>query len=395
MIDEKKYSTYTLLINQVFTVLDKWLSTRQWLAKVVVTCLFLSFVTMIIGSPGLLRSYAEFLRGSQHGNEFDAFATVKAQATTFYKDLGLSHFTNSRYESTGHLHKMRFRLFLPFLVATVGIKHVGITIWIIQSLFVIVFLFILVLVIQQLLHDRSSTFLFAAAFSFLYPVRSAWLDITAYGDFFSYLFLLIAIYTANPWFIFSTLQLAFWCDERSVLNAGFVLMWYVFATVYALGYYKITQQQVAVLLSVLGYFLVRLLISITNRYAFVDNQYWAEFTSTYYENIKLIGFRVWSGFLNMWSLVLVAIFLLGAQKKYGLLGLLLSALLFSINCSFIVYDTNRALSYSYIAIFISLSVIARNTSKTELRYLLLFILISLLFCPLPNRLQFPGGYKIM
>lgn len=360
--------------------------------QVVITCMGLSIAHMVLSNPSAFRFFPHFWTTGLAGGEFDAYVTLKAQAATFYQDLGFSHFDGSRYEPLGHLAKMRFRLFLPFLVATLGL-----TLWLMQLLLSGAFIWVATAFTQRIVQDRPSTLLFMLGFSLLYPVRSAWLDITAYGDFFAYFFLLLAVYVNRPWLVFLTLQLAFWTDERALVNAAWVLLWYGLDTAYRTGHYKVTGSQMAVVFSGLVYGVLRLLIARSVNHSFVDtaSAYASEFRFTYYENIKIVGFRLWSGFLGEWGLISLALVLLLYRRQYVLLVLFAGMLCLTVNLSFVVFDTNRAISYGYLAIFVALGVLVRNLSVTELRRLLLFTFLYMLLCPLPNRLRLPGGYTIM
>lgn len=388
-------SALNSLLRRTDQTLAGWLRADRWQWRVVAVCLIVSVVQMVLSNPSTLWFYGQFWKSVRAGQEFDAYATVKAQAATFYQDLGFSHFSNSSYESVGHLYKMRFRLLLPFVVATFGIRSVGVTLWVIQLVLGVAFVRMATSFTQRILADRIGTFWFMLGFSLLYPVRSAWLDITAYGDFFAYFLLLLAVYVHRPWAIFLALQLAFWTDERALINAVYVLLWYGFDTVWRTGRYRPTSQQFAVVTSGLGYVLLRALIGRLVSFPVIDGAYWPEFVSTYYENIKVGGFRVWGGFLSDWMLILMAVGSLLMQRRFGLTALFAGTLVLTTNLSLIVYDVNRSLSYGYLAIFIALAVLVRSLSVNELRRLLLITVAFMLLTPLPNRLRLPNAYILM
>ena len=385
----------TSLFASIDQALEQWLSGKHWQWRVVWSCLLFSLVHMVVTNPSCLWFYQFFFDALKSGHEFDSYNTIKAQADTFYTDLGLSHFTDVVYSSYSHNAKMKFRLFLPALAATFGSLPVGFTLWVIQLLLSSVFALITNRLAFRLTLDRVSSFLFVLIISLLYPLRSAWLDITAYGDFFAYLFLLIAIYTRNPIVVLLALQGAFWTDERAIPGAGFVLLWHLFAARTDQRAYRLTGTQVAVVLSGLLYFVLRYWISRHVGLPPTGGDFWAEFRSIYYENAKLVGFKFWSGFQGGWLLVVLSVALLLYNRRYLDATLLLGLLAVTINLSFIVGDVNRAISYSYIALFCALLPLVQLTTPGELRRSLFIIFCGMIISPLPNRLRILNGFTLM
>ena len=387
--------TLSTLLSATDAWLEHLLSGRNWYGRVTWICLLVSVVHMVLTNPSCLWFYQNFYQTISSGQEYDAFNVVRAQAATFYTDLGLSHFATTGYESSSHEAKLQFRLVLPAVVATLGLTRISLTIWLIQLVMSAVFVGLAARLAFRLTADRVASFLFVLALSLLYPLRSAWLDITAYGDFFAYLFLLIAIYVRRPLLIGLAVQAAFWTDERAMAGAVFVLLWHGFVTRLVTGTYRVDGQQLAVLVSGALYLLLRQWITLQFGVPSVSGRFLAEFKSTYYENIKLVGFKVWSGFQGAWLLVGAATALLLHNRRFGQAAWLLGLLILTINFSFIVVDMNRAISYSYLALFCALQPLAQLSSRHELRRLLLFTIGSLLICPLPNRLRIVNGIPLM
>ncbi|MBO0932758.1 hypothetical protein [Fibrella aquatilis] len=385
----------TSLLANLDQALERWLSGKHWQWRIIWSCLLISIVHMVVTNPSCLWFYQGFLGTIQNGEEFDAYNTVKAQAATFYTDLGLSHFTGAGYESRSHNAKMQFRLLQPALAATFGISKISLTFWLLQLALSTVFMLITSKLAFRLTADRVNSSLVALAISLLYPLRSAWLDMTAYGDFFAYLFLIIAIYTRHPLVVVLALQAAFWTDERAIPGAGFVLLWHIFTTRTDKTRYRLTGTQAAVVGSGLLYLLLRYWISRHFALPPTGGDFLAEFISIYYENAKIIGFKVWSGFQGAWLLVGLSAVLLIYNRRYLDAVMLLGLLTITINLSFIVGDVNRAISYSYIALFCALLPLTQLTTKTELRRALLVIVCSLLISPLPNRLRILNGIPLM
>lgn len=388
-------SPFNHLLTTFEARLNRWLAVDGWIGRVVVVSLGLSVLHTVLVNPSALWVYGQVWKAWRVGEEFDAFHTVRAQAATFYQDLGFSHFQTSGYATDSHLYKMRLRLLLPFLTATFGFKPIGPYIWLLQLVLSLGFVRLATLFAYRILRDRTNTLLFMVGFAWLYPVQSAWLDVTAYGDFFAFFLLLAAVYSNQPLAIFLLLQLAFWTDERALINALYVGLWHAFRVIERDGRYRITSRQIAVAGSGLLYLLLRYLLEQYAGNAVMDAAFGGEFLSTYYENFKVLGFRVWSGLLSEWTLVMLAVVMLLYQRRYALALWLVGAVFLTVNLSFVVYDVNRALSYGYLILFISLSVLYHSLSVRELRRILLFINLTMVFMPLPNRLRLPTGYTIM
>ena len=238
-------------------------------------------------------------------------------------------------------------------------------------------------------------FLFTLALSLLYPVRAAWLDVTAYGDFFAYLFLLVAICTRCPLVVLLVLQAAFWTDERALPGAGFVWLWHFFSARQPQKPYAVTNLQVAVFSSYALYAGLRLWCQHSLPVAIDPDSHLAEFRAIYCENIKLLGFKVWSGFQGGWLLVGLAVALLVHNRRFLDAALLLGMLTITVNLSFVVGDINRAISYSYISLFCAFLPLATFATTHELRRILLVVVASLLIAPLPNRLRIMKGIPLM
>ncbi|RYF78156.1 MAG: hypothetical protein EOO39_02180 [Cytophagaceae bacterium] len=383
------------LVTRLDGWLDKLLSVRHWQWRVVWISLLLSVVHMVLTNPSCLWFYQHFFTVLLAGQEFDTYNVVKMQASTFFTDLGLSHFTNAAYASESHNAKMQFRLLLPALTALFGISRVSLTFWILQLLLSGVFVVIATRLAFRMTGDRVCSFLFVLVLSLLYPLRSAWLDITAYGDFFAYFLLLISLYTRRPIILFLSLQAAFWADERAVMGSCFIFLWHVMATLTARQTYRITTAQLVIAASCVCYISVKYWLRLHFNIPSTEMQYIGEFKTTYIENSKIIGFKIWSGFQGAWLLIILSFSLLLYSRRYVDFALLFGFLLLTINLSFIVVDVNRAISYNYLVLFCALSTLVKLTTTTELRRVLGIVLASLLICPLPNRLRIVMGIPLM
>ncbi len=190
--------------------------------------------------------------------------------------------------------------------------------------------------------------------------------------------------------------MAFWVDERAVANVFFVYAWWISIENRKNQVSEIIYPKTigivfsAVILYLIGRVLLKNMYSLPQ-----ETNYYQEFSSTIYENIKYQGFRLWSGFEGFVGLFLLILINILLQKKYAETALLLSASFVSILVAFFAHDGNRGFSYALVFLFICLLQGSYYFTKKELLYLMLSIFgISLLF-PMANHLRLPGGYMIM
>ena len=224
-----------MYIDSIITDIERRLSFlirgKYWLWKVTFISVFLFVVIDFTGNMSKVVYFRSFINDYIKQGKLDtAHSIIKAQAKDYFIFFKLGQ--DSSIESYQHEAKMKFRLFLPTLVRIFGAEHFEV--WLYFLTFILGFFYIYVIAKMSLIilganTDRMLILLFVAGFTNLYAGGGSFiLDIVPYGDFFAFLFLLLSIYTRNPLLIFIYCQCAIWVDERALVNAVFVMLWWIF-----------------------------------------------------------------------------------------------------------------------------------------------------------------------
>jgi hypothetical protein len=370
---------------------------KYWLWKVTFISIILFIVIDFSGNVSKLVYFRTFINDYVKQGKLDtAHSIIKAQSEDYFGFFKTGQ--DKSIESYQHEAKMKFRLFLPTLVRIFGAEHFEI--WLYFLTFILGFFYIYVIAKMSLIilgenTDRILVLFFVAGFTNLYAGGGSFvLDIVPYGDFFAFLFLLLSIYTRNPFAIFLCCQCAFWVDERALVNAVFVMLWWIFMPFnrnkFAL---KLNVQWFAVFISGVIYIGIRQYLTVY--YQLHEVTYIGEFITTFKENSKMLSLRIWAGFDGMWLLIIMGLIVLWREKNYQFLSTFLSSLIISIGFAFIAYDVNRGISYGFIALLISLGICKNYLSEKELKYVLIVCFLVSILSPTLNKFRIVGGGQLM
>lgn len=370
---------------------------KYWLWKVTFISIFLFIIVDFSGNMSKLVYFRTFINDYVKQGKLDtAHSIIKAQSEDYFGFFKTGQ--DRAIESYQHEAKMKFRLFLPTLVRILGAEHFEI--WLYFLTFILGFFYIYMIAKMALIilgenTDRILILLFVAGFTNLYAGGGSFvLDIVPYGDFFAFLFLLLSIYTRNPFAIFLCCQGAFWVDERALVNAVFVMIWWTFTPFNGSKFtLKLNAQLFAVFISGVVYMGIRQYLTV--HYQMHDVTYLGEFITTFKENSKMLSLRIWAGFDGMWLLIIMASIVLFKEKNYQFLGTFLGSLLISIGFAFIAYDVNRGISYGFIALLLSLMICKKYLSEKELKYILIVCFLVSILSPTLNKFRIVGGGQLM
>ena len=370
---------------------------KYWLWKVTFISVFLFVIIDFTGNLSKLVYFRSFINDYVKQGRLDtAHSIIKAQSEDyfgFFKRGNETGITSNQHEA-----KMKFRLFLPTLVRILGAKHFEIWLYFLTFILGFFYIYLIAKLASNILGENTNrilVLLFVAGFTNLYSGGGSFvLDIVPYGDFFAFLFLLLSIYTRNPLLIFVFCQCAFWVDERALINAVFVMLWWVFMPFNGNKFIlKLNPQLLAVFASGVIYVGIRQYLTI--HYQLQDAIYIGEFITTFKENSKMLSLRIWAGFDGMWMLIVMGLIVLWREKQYQFLSLLLGSLIISISFAFIAYDVNRGISYGFIALLISLGICKNYLSEKELKYVLIVCFLVSILSPTLNKFRIVGGGQLM
>jgi hypothetical protein len=390
-----------MYIDSIITDLETRLSFlirgKYWLWKVTFISVFLFVIIDFTGNMSKLVYFKTFINDYVKQGKLDPIhSVIKAQSDDYFGffKTGQDH----GFESYHHEAKMKFRLFLPTLVRILGAKHFEVWLYFLTLILGFFYIYLITKISSNILGENTNrilVLLFVAGFTNLYAGGGSFvLDIVPYGDFFAFSFLLLSIYTRNPLLIFAFCQCAFWVDERALINAVFVMLWWIFTPFNENKFtIKLNAQLLSVFISGVVYLGIRQFLTI--KYQLQDATYIGEFITTFRENLKMLSLRVWAGFDGMWMLIVMGLIILWREKKYQFLFILLSSLIISIGFAFIAYDVNRGISYSFIALLISLGICKNYLSEKELKYVLIVCFIVSILSPTFNKFRIVGGGLFM
>jgi hypothetical protein len=390
-----------MYIDSIITDLETRLSFlirgKYWLWKVTFISVFLFVIIDFTGNMSKLVYFKTFINDYVKQGKLDPIhSVIKAQSDDYFGffKTGQDH----GFESYHHEAKMKFRLFLPTLVRILGAKHFEVWLYFLTLILGFFYIYLITKISSNILGENTNrilVLLFVAGFTNLYAGGGSFvLDIVPYGDFFAFSFLLLSIYTRNPLLIFAFCQFAFWVDERALINAVFVMLWWIFTPFNENKFtIKLNAQLLSVFISGVVYLGIRQFLTI--KYQLQDATYIGEFITTFRENLKMLSLRVWAGFDGMWMLIVMGLIILWREKKYQFLFILLSSLIISIGFAFIAYDVNRGISYSFIALLISLGICKNYLSEKELKYVLIVCFIVSILSPTFNKFRIVGGGLFM
>lgn len=296
-------------------------------------------------------------------------------------------------DTKSHGAKIAFRLTAPLIAKLSGTHLIGngkgvIVVYIIQSLLLLPFFFLLIKTIKRYV-DNLTTLLFVVSFSAVYVTKAFFWDYDFWFDGYAYFFLMLSMYYTNKTGIFMASQFACWTDERAVIALYSIYIFhllhennFITTRLYEIVKINLKNNSSVVLLSGLIYAIIRISLS----YLFKLNTPIGDGADAgfdlipYQINNRFIG--IFLSFEGLWLIFLMALFTLITQRKYFLVLLLLSIIGIHILVAYSVFDITRSLSYAF-PIFIICAVIL---SKNKLhKYDLVFYLSAIICLLIPTQ----------
>lgn len=374
--------------------LNYFFTDKYYFIKATFAVLFLSIFTQFILYPSLGLHYSTFINSFRNGSVSEIQQIIILQK----KSIDLP-FQNAEFSYENHRFKMMFRLFLPILLRVLGIEtYAGLFIFITQLILAPIFIYLLLTFFSEQLKSRKNAFYLTLLLGSLYYVSSFWMDTSGYGDAFAYFFLFIAIYTRKPLLIFIVTQLAAWTDERAVICLAGVFLWWAYFSSYS---FKskirfINKQNIAVLLSLIIYAVIRIILSkfIFSLYL-TNTSFVQEYLSVLYENMKNGGFSIWRAYKSLFGFVILLSLFLIKNKKYLLFLIYSISFGGSLLIGLGAYDLSRSLSFFFPYIFFSIIKVSKYISEKELHFILLILLFFTYFCSNLAFFRLTGGFTLL
>ncbi|RYU93958.1 hypothetical protein [Emticicia agri] len=363
------------LFNPLESFLEKSiLSSKYWKTRVLFfSCLF-SFTWLFV-----------FNRGYIYENFRSFYADVilhNPQPYFFWNSIieqGEAPLTFHKYESGSHEANRIFRLTIPMVAHYLHLNSLGL--YMLQVLLGGVFLYILIKILSRILDDKLLTFYLFFAFVNVYVGSCFFFNCFGHGDGYTFFFMLCALIVRVPLLMTLFCQLAFWCDERSVVMA--VALWWFHHLYYQLGKKDSSKVLLLVAGNVLLYLGVRVYLSRAYHLASEDVEnfsfdrylYFIKFTSLWYgkrSSVSLEGFTL---------VIMMVLIILYRDRQYLRILLALGSWLPIVAISFLVGDTVRTLSFTFVFWMIALMIIKERINSVQLKVLIIVIAFVNLLIP--------------
>lgn len=342
------------------------LSSEKWLWKLVI---FSVFISLFLAFPpySLLVDHL-----SVHGMKLDAWVFVQNQSQ------GLFHPKDMDYDV--RRENMIFRWVLPALSLITG--HNIVLIVLLQSVLGVLFIHKIGQWVYRISQDKITTSLFVMAIANIFVCVWTFADIYGYGDGFAYFFLLIALFSRHALITFFALQIAFFTDERAVIAGGYLLLFYIVKNAFDkkdFGFPAIIKnaflgKNLIVWVAWIVYFTIRFYVQ--KKY-FPNHSYSTLGTPVLFADAHRhgLGSSMWTAFEGMWILMGAAILSLSLQKHYLLILTLTFGFVILVASGIYVHDIDRALSYGFPFLLISLYILFQTASLRSIRVILFFTAI--------------------
>lgn len=309
-------------------------------------------------------------------------------------------FTQHPIAHDTHGSKLAFRFTVPLLanvlnIGTTESGHEIVFLYLIQSLLLFPFIFLVIKLLQRFV-DNSSILFFSLSFATIYLSKAFFWDYDFWFDGFAYFFLLLGMYLRHMAGIFCALQTACWTDERAVVALASVYVFHLLQEnnfnlsfrLPTLGWSLLTRNSTVVLGVGITYGLVRAILT----YNF---DLYTPFGETTGVSLSLIPFQLQNRligialtFEGLWLVFLLVIGKLIYQKKFILTLCLCSLMLMHIIVAYSVYDITRSLTYAFPLFIIAVIMVARQYPENT-TLLLLAVAVLCLLIPTYYVIYFP------
>ncbi|WP_191908834.1 hypothetical protein [Larkinella humicola] len=291
-------------------------------------------------------------------------------------------FEPNTYEPGTHEANQTFRLTIPLLV---HFFRLGVAkLYLLQVMLGLVFLWAVTGIVYKILQDKVLTFYFLTGFTAIYAGIAFFINYFGHGDGYVFCFMALAVYFRNPLLVILFTQLAFWCDERALINSSYIGLWYalpVLKTVVQTRKFDIRQipvPLVALVVSVVIYGSIRKWLELTYGMKIGHDASWSARTLAW--SMSYVGDKMARGLEGMWLILLVAFWALAVRRQWLELVLLGGAWLLTMVVAVLVADGTRSLSFGFMAFFFALAILNRYLTRSQLRVVLLSsAVISLMY----------------
>ncbi len=275
------------------------------------------------------------------------------------------------FPSGSHEANRTFRFTVPIISKVMHLNGLGL--YILQNVIGLVTLYLITGVFYEIFQDKTLTFYAIFAFVNVYVGSGFFFNCFGHADAYTFFFITTALLIRNPLLLSIIVQLAFWCDERSVVTVfGIGIFHYLY---FGLSRKKALNVFLLLGLNVLLYIILRLYLS--SKYHLVSEDVETLELDRYWYFIKYIslwyGKRTYMG-VEGFSLILLLVFWIFIfERDYRSLGISIFYWLPILTISFLVGDTVRTLSFTFVFWISAFIFLKERINRNQLKALLLIV----------------------
>ncbi|WP_159468718.1 hypothetical protein [Dyadobacter sp. 3J3] len=292
-------------------------------------------------------------------------------------------------EEKTHGAKIAFRLTPPLIARLSGTYSIGngkgvILVYILQSMLLLPFFFLLIKTIQRFVDNRTTIF-FVISFSAVYTTTAFFWDYEFWFDGYAYFFLMLSIYLRNKAGIFVSSQLACWTDERAVIALYSVYIFHVLQEnnfkiyhLYEILKIDFKNNSSVLLASAMVYAVIRISFTyVFNLKTPLGAGADAGFDLIPYQiNNRYIG--IFMSFEGLWLIFFASLLVLFTQRNFFMAIILVSIVCIHILVAYSVFDITRSLSYGFPIFIICTVILSKNKPASNHALFALSAIICLL-----------------
>ncbi|WP_128547462.1 hypothetical protein [Larkinella soli] len=272
-----------------------------------------------------------------------------------------------------HEANKTFRLTIPMLVK---VFHLGVAkLYLLQIVLGLVFLWTVTGLVNSVLEDKVLTFYFMTGFTAIYAGVAFFINYFGHCDGYAFCFMALALYFRNPLLVILFTQLAFWTDERALINSSYLGLWYFlplarnFVKTRTFELRQIPPALMAVVFSALLYAGLRKWLEL--HFGMTVGHDAALSARSLGWSLSYIGDKMARGLEGMWLILLAAFWALAVRRQWLELVLLGGAWALTMTVAVLVADGTRSLSFGFMMFFFALAILHRYMTRNQLRYLLI------------------------
>lgn len=359
--------------------LEPFFDNRFWQVRLLVSALVISTSTLLVFNfilvdKGLRSLYYEMLQPGSIGG-------------LFWDDIlkqGADPFTPQDYEAGSHEANQAFRLAIPLIANALHLNIAGL--YLLHVLVGFVFLWFVMLTVYRILKDKMLTFYFMTGFTAIYAGANFYINFLGHCDAFPFCFMVLAFYFRNPLLVILFTQLAYWCDERAIINSSYLGLWYVLPLIKQvidkrkLKLKDIPWPAVALILSAVLYLIVRQWL--TNTYGLKVGHDNDLSRRTGMWSLSIIGDKFTRGLEGFWLIIFAGMAVLAMRKDWWTLVLLGGCIMITCAIGVMVADGTRSLSFGFYMFFFMLTILREHIPTRQLHYLLIVSTLISLMLPM-------------